>query len=133
MRVVRFWIGAFLMIAVIAASFPSSAMTPHDGAKHPTQSAGSSGSHDNHNSHPQSKAGHGKHACCEKQKSKADPECNDGRCKCVDGSCHGASVKILGGASLPLPRLPLAGNMYEYSDVVLTSAIADRLKRPPRA
>lgn len=126
MRLVKFCIAVFLVASMLASTIPSIASAAHgDRHEHQQQAA-----HHNHKVGQSDPAAQNKMPCCEKQVEK---HCDDGNCKCVDGSCHGTSGKLLGGAGLPLPLPFLVRTSFEYSDVVLISAIAERLKRPPRA
>lgn len=81
--------------------------------------------------------GHGEKSATDKtaQKDKdgAGHCCDKGICKCVGGTCHNSLSKILGDTNLNLATAPAKSLVFALDNQFVDSALAERLKRPPRA
>lgn len=58
--------------------------------------------------------------------------CDKGMCKCVGGSCHGMS-KIFGNGNNSLAAVSTDSTVFAFDNQFVESALANRLKRPPKA
>ena len=126
----RIFVNMFMVLAlVMTTSFPatSHAMMPHDSAKVEKAEASS----DEGDCH--------KHAKAEQSDKKAQNDkesgkcCDKGMCKCIGSSCHSGLSKIFGNGSESLFRLTASKSSFGYTNDVVESALANRLKRPPKA
>ena len=61
------------------------------------------------------------------------PCCDQGMCKCLNGSCHGGLAAIPTNNATSLLDLASDTTRFGFTDANLGSALTDRLQRPPRA
>jgi hypothetical protein len=126
----KIFVSMFMVLAlVMATSFPSMshAMMPNDSAK--VEKAEASSEHGDCHKHAKAEQS-GKTA----QNDKDSGECCDkGICKCVGGTCHNGLSKIFGNGSNALFRLTSSTDSFNFTNDVVESALASRLKRPPKA
>lgn len=119
----------FVMLAlVMTTSFAPStshAMS-HDGIK--TEKTETAKGKDCH--HGEAKAG--SQEAAQNDKDSSGKCCDKGMCKCVGGNCHSLS-KYLGGGNNSLVTLSSSISGFAFDNQLVDSALANRLKRPPRA
>ena len=120
-------ISIFMVLAlVLSTSFPSMshAMMSHDTAK--IEKAEASSEHGDCHKHAKAEQS-GKTAQNDKDKC-----CDKGMCKCVGGNCHGMS-KIFGNGSNSIASASSSSLVFAFDNQFVESALANRLKRPPKA
>lgn len=58
--------------------------------------------------------------------------CDKGMCKCVGGNCHNLS-KYFGNGIISLSSFSSDSSVFTFDNQFVESALANRLKRPPKA
>lgn len=98
----------------------------------------------NHDSAKVEKAKASEHGDCHKMKQSDSAQktaqndkdhdkcCDKGVCKCVGGNCHGMS-KIFGNGSNSFAAISSDSLVFAFDNQFVESALANRLKRPPKA
>ncbi len=65
-------------------------------------------------------------------KESSDKCCDKGVCKCIGGTCHSLS-KIFGNSGILLSVVAAGEAKFAFANESAESALAERLKRPPKA
>ena len=59
--------------------------------------------------------------------------CDKGACTCIGGTCHNGLSKIFNNDAAPLHNLTTNQNVFDFTNEHAESALAELLKRPPKA
>jgi hypothetical protein len=127
----KIFVSIFMVLAlVMTTSFPtmSHAMMPHDSAK--VEKAEASSEHGDCHKHAKAEQ---PSKTAQNDKDASGECCDKGICKCVGGTCHNGLSKIFGNGSNALFRLTSSTDSFNFTNDVVESALASRLKRPPKA
>lgn len=131
----RRWISLAIMIALVVTTMPSIAYASmnHDlGAKAEYTQVQQEKGHGDCHGHDDGQASVKKTSVKQTDSKPGKNSCCDKVCKCINGSCHGGTI-VLGLNSFSHFYSPVvAKNSFGNAQDILDSAIADRIKRPPR-
>ncbi len=105
----------------------SHAMMPHDSAK--VEKAEASSGHGDCHKHTKVEQS-GKTTQNDK---KSDDCCKEGVCKCIGGTCHNGISKTFSTNDNVLLSISSGQTSISSTNDVVESALANRLKRPPKA